>query len=267
MFLTDEYIQISRQIVQVAPAVRVFLLGTRTAKYSTQNIFTSEPHLGQSTEHYYLLVLVRRNREASNNCVQDRIETVCSSINPVTVFVIDFEQFNTWLQEGHHFAYQVTTKAKLLFEDLTISFGDVNEVDSDAIKESQKAVYCKGYNMMQEFLAGADLYRIRQQNKMAAFMLHQATESALHAILKISIGLCVSSHNLDKLIRYCSLAHSSVTGLFKRHMENENRLFQLLQRAYIETRYKETYCINTSDLIEITSKIRLLQEILVSFKC
>ena len=267
MFLTDEYIQISRLIVQVAPAVRIFLLGTRTVKFSTQNIFTYDPLSSESTEHYYLLVLVRRNREASNNCVQDRIETVCSSICPVTLFVIEFEQFNTWLQEGHHFAYQVMTKAKLLFEDLTISFGDVNEVDSDTIKESQKAAYCKGYNMMQEFLAGADLYRIRQQNKMAAFMLHQATESALHAILKISIGLCVSSHNLDKLIRYCSLANSSVTGLFKRHIEKENRQLQLLQRAYIETRYKETYCINTSDLIEISNKIKLLQEILVSLKC
>jgi len=214
--LTDEYIKISRLIVQVAPAVRLFLLGTRTAKYSTQNIFITEPIPGESTEHYYLLVLVRRNREASNNCVQDRIETVCSSICPMTVFVIDFEQFNTWLQEGYHFAYQVTTKAKLLFEDLSISFGDINEVDSDTIKESQKAAYSKGYNMTKEFLAGADLYRIRQQNKMAAFMLHQATESALHAILKISIGLCVSSHNLDKLIRYCSLANKDVTGLFKR---------------------------------------------------
>lgn len=266
MFLTDEYIKISRHIVQVAPAVRIFLLGTRTANYSTQNIFTSDLLSGESTEHYYLLVLVRRNREASNNCVQDRIETVCSPICPVTAFVIDFEQFNNWLLEGHHFAFQVKSKAKLLFEDLSISFGDVNEIDLMTIKEFQKAAYCKGYNIMQEFLAGADLYRVRQQNKMAAFMLHQAAESAMLTILKIFLGLTVNSHNLDKLIRYSSLATNSVADIFKRDTENDKRLFQLLQRAYIETRYREDYSITITDLLTITGKIRLLQEVLVSLK-
>lgn len=172
MFLTDEYIKISRQIVQVAPAVRIFLLGTGVARFSTANIFTPSPLQYESTEHYYLLVLVRRNREVSNNSMQERIETVCAAINPVTVFVIDFEQFNNWLQEGHRFAYLVKTKATLLFEDLSIAFGESKEVDTDTVKESQKASYTKGYNMSEEFLAGADLYRIRQQNKMAAFMLH-----------------------------------------------------------------------------------------------
>lgn len=267
MFLTDEYIKISRHIVQVAPAVRIFLLGERLAKYSTVNIFSPESLMDESTDHFYLLVLIKRNHEASYNSVQDRIETACYPTCPVTAIVLDFEQFNQWLHEGHRFAYLVKTKATLLFEDLSIAFGESKEVDTDTVKESQKAAYTKGYNMTEEFLAGADLYRVRQQNKMAVFMLHQAAEFALHAILKISIGLCVNSHNLDKLIRYCAIVNSSLTKVFNRHIENENRLFHLLQRAYIETRYKETYYINNSDLIEIARKIRLLQEILVSYKC
>jgi uncharacterized protein len=267
MFQTDEYIKLSRQILQVAPAVRIFLLGKRMVKYSTMNIFCPNFLNEESTDHYYLLVLIKRNHDASNNSVQDRIETTCLSICPVTAIVLDFEQFNQWLQEGHDFAYQVSVKATLLFEDLSLTFGDIKEVNLDAVNASRKAAQSKGLNLMQEFLAGADLYRIRQQNKMAAFMLHQAAEFALHAILKISIGLCVNSHNLDKLIRYCSLANINVTKVFNRHIENEIRLLHLLQRAYIETRYKETYCINTPDLLEITSKIRLLQEILLTMKC
>lgn len=267
MFQTDEYIKLSRQILKIAPAVRIFLLGTRSVKYTTVNVFSPESLTDESTDHYYLLVLIKRNHEASYNSMQDRIETTCPSICSVTAIVLEFDQFNQWLQDGHDFAYQVKTKAKLLFEDLGISFGDVKEPDPDTIKASRKAAYTKGLNLVQEFLAGADLYRIRQQNKMAAFMLHQAAEFALHAILKISIGLCVNSHNLDKLIRYCSLANINVTKVFNRHIENEIRLLHLLQRAYIETRYKETYCINTPDLLEITSKIRLLQEILLTMKC
>lgn len=267
MFQTDEYIKLSRQILKVAPVVRIFLLGTRFVKYSTDSLFSPESLTDESTDHYYLLVLIKRTHEASYKSLHERIESTCHSICPVTAIVLEFEQFNQWLQEGHDFAYQVRTKATLLFEDLRISFGDVKEVDTDSIKASRNAAYTKGLHLIQEFLAGADLYRIRKQNKMAAFMLHQAAEFALHAILKISTGLCVNSHNLDKLIRYCSVANSNVSKVFNRHIENEKRLFQLLQRAYIETRYKETYSINTSDLLEITIKIGQLQEILVSLKC
>lgn len=267
MFHTDEYIKLSRQILQVAPAVRIFLLGTCSVEYSTMNIFSPESFTEESADHYYLLVLIKRNHDASNNSVQDRIETICHAICPVTAIVLDFEQFNQWLQEGHDFAYQVSTKATLLFKDLSMSFGDIKEVDPDTVNASRKAAQSKGLNLMQEFLAGADLYRIRQQNKMAAFMLHQAAEFSLHAILKISIGLCVNSHNLDKLIRYCSLVNKSVTKVFNKRIENESRLLHLLQRAYIETRYKETYHINNTDLQEISYKIGQLQNILVSFKC
>lgn len=267
MFQTDEYIKLSRKILQVAPVVRIFLLGTRLVKYSTGSIFSSESLTDESIDYYYLLVLIKRTHEASYKSLHERIETTCLSICPVTAIVLEFEQFNQWLQEGHDFAYQVKTKSTLLFEDLSVSFGDVKEVAPDTIKASRQATRSKGLNLMQEFLAGADLYRIRKQNKIAAFMLHQAAEFALHAILKISIGLCVNSHNLDKLIRYCSIANSNVSRVFNRHIENEKRLFQLLQRAYIETRYKENYSINTSDLLEITNKIGRLQEILVSLKC
>lgn len=264
MFLTDEYIRLSRQIVQVAPVTRIFLLGTRQVTCHTVSIFSSDALPGESTTHYFLLVLIRRNREASNNSVQDRIETVCAAITQVTAFVIDFAQFNHWLQEGHGFACQVRTKARLLFEDLGMPFSDAREIDPDAIKKSRDAAYLHGVAMVEEFLAGADLYRGRQQNKMAALMLHQAAETALHAILKITIGLTMNSHNLDRLTRYCSLSVPRVAEVFKKQLEPENRLFHLLQRAYIETRYKETYSISTPDLLEITGKIRLLQEILFS---
>jgi len=93
----------------------------------------------------------------------------------------------------------------------------------------------------QEFLAGADLYRIREQNKMSAFMLHQAAEHALLTLLKLTTGLHVNTHNLDKLIRSCSMVSYKLPEVFNRNNEQNERLFQLLQKAYIDTRYKDSY--------------------------
>ena len=196
--------------------------------------------------------------------MQEKIESVCSPVSPVTAFVIDIEQFNDWLSQGHPFAHQVITKSIVLFEETGTALADASIVDLLFWEKTKETAYAQGLNKVKEFLAGADLYRIREQNKMAAFMLHQATESALLAILKVSLGLTVNSHNLDKLLRYCSLINSSIVDIFNRGSEKEKRLFLLLQRAYIETRYREDYYINTADLLTLTEKVRVLPEVLVS---
>ncbi|MCW3090505.1 MAG: hypothetical protein JWP81_1574 [Ferruginibacter sp.] len=58
-------------------------------------------------------------------------------------------------------------------------------------------------NLLQE----QNFTKIRSQNKMAAFMLHQAAEHALHTILKKATGLHVNTYNIDRLLRYCTMYH------------------------------------------------------------
>ena len=57
------------------------------------------------------------------------------------------------------------------------------------MKAGDRNIVNKGMNKATEFLAGADLYRVRKQNKMAAFMLQRAAEHTLHTILKMKPGL------------------------------------------------------------------------------
>ncbi len=78
-------------------------------------------------------------------------------------------------------------------------------------------------------------------------MLPQAVEHALHTILKIKTGLYLNTHNLDKLIRYCSMASYNIPDIFPRNNEKNQRLFQLLQRAYVDSRNNEDYCICKND--------------------
>ncbi|MEJ7679033.1 MAG: HEPN domain-containing protein [Segetibacter sp.] len=77
-------------------------------------------------------------------------------------------------------------------------FAEPLTIDQQSLVKANEVTYKAGLNKVQEFLADADLYRIRQQNKMAAFMLHQAAEHALHTLLRISTGLYVNTHNIDK---------------------------------------------------------------------
>ena len=113
-------------------------------------------------------------------------------------------------------------------------------------------------------MAGADLYRIREQNKMAAFMLHQAAEHALHTFLKIKAGIYFNTHNIDKLIRYSSMVSNMLPEIFPRNNDKNERLLQLPNKAYFETRYKDDYSISTTDLMTITERLRKLQDFMAN---
>ncbi len=94
-------------------------------------------------------------------------------------------------------------------------------------------------------------------------MLHQAAEQALHTTMQLKTGLRVVTHNLDKLYRYCcTFCYQLPEIVFGNNKENDKRLFNLLQKAYIDTRYKNDYSISTIDLLALFNILKRLHELL-----
>ncbi|MGJ7030857.1 HEPN domain-containing protein [Niabella hirudinis] len=93
-------------------------------------------------------------------------------------------------------------------------------------------------------------------------MLHQSAEQALRALLKAGTGYHANTHSIDRLLRYGSLVAHQLPEIFPRQTEQEKRLFNLLQKAYIDTRYKEDYKITDEELSTLTGKIRRIHEVL-----
>lgn len=257
--LPEQEAQLTELITEAVPAEKVYLLGSTDVRQRTQSIFACDAPNCRFISHYFILATVNKNSTNSCHNLEDKIENHCRSIIPVTAIVIHTDQLNDWLTEGHPFACKVSTTAKCLYDTGTVTLAVPKASDSQELMKINEALYNAGINKVQEFLAGADLYRIREQNKMAAFMLHQAAEQALHTLFRITTGLYLNLHSIDKLMRYCSMVSSKLTAIFPRNNEKNERLFQLLQKAYIDTRYKEDYSIKTEDLLTITERVRALE--------
>ena len=136
------------------------------------------------------------------------------------------------------------------------------EAHPEDIKEKNNSIYLEAKNKVVEFLAGAELFIIRKQTKLAAFMLHQATEQCLHALFELNTGMYLTTHNIDKLLRYCSMICYRLPEIFPRTNEKDERLFQLLQKAYVGWRYDKNYSITVTELQEIREKVMELKELL-----
>lgn len=82
----------------------------------------------------------------------------------------------------------------------------------------------------------------------AAFELHQATESIYYVTLLVFIGYKPKTHNLFKLRKHAKHLSEEIYLIFPVEASKiEKNLFGLLERGYIDTRYKEDYSITKEE--------------------
>ena len=237
-------------------AEKIYLLGSSLHTTRTESVFMPDAPSCRKVAHYDVLVLVSNGGDT--NAIQDKIENRCRSFIPVTAIVLAATTFMQWLTVHHRFAVTVSKKAVLLY--------GANETEDKGaalspgvIAADNKSVYDEGLNKVKEFIAGAQLYMVRKQTKLAAFMLHQAAEQALRTIFEIHTGMYVNTHNLDKLVRYCGMVCYQVPGVFPGSNGKQLLLFQLLKEAYTGGRYKADFVVHMDELAAIMEKVLVLQ--------
>jgi len=212
---------------------------------------------------YCFLVLIKNTNNKSLPQLQDQIEQHCSSAMPVTIFLLETAIFNGWLATGHLFARTVCQSGVSIYAAGNFSISSVGHYNAEAELKNLEKLFREGLNKSREFLAGADLFALRKQYKLAAFMLHQAAEQALGTLLKIGTGYHCCTHNIERLLRYAGMVSYQIPDIFPRKTDNEKRLFSLLQKGYIDSRYREDYSIGFTDLHELTERVRIIQDILI----
>ncbi|MBI2283100.1 MAG: HEPN domain-containing protein [Bacteroidetes bacterium] len=253
-------------IQEVAQVDRIYLLGGSLHRHRTESIFNQLAPSLQYVSDCYCLVLVPTTQKAPLMQLQDQIEQHCARVMPATILLLATSQFDGWLADSHAFAIQVYQSAPLLLQTDEGYKGITGQYDEIAEQERTAMIYKDGLKKAEEFLAGADLYRLRKQNKMAAFMLHQAAEQALGAMVKIGTGYYSCTHNIERLLRYAGMVTNRVTEVFPKNTEPEKRLVTLLQKAYIDSRYKEDYFISETDLLTLTDRTQALKELLQTLR-
>ncbi len=236
--------------------VMVFLLGKTTCTETTETVF-AEKQERSWVSHYFLLLLTQGCDERRRNQLQDKIEQKVHP--PLTVLLLDFIQFSNWLEERHFFATTVRCRATLIYDAGLCPLAEVPGKEEKTDRDQQ---LCRSSRTaIEEFLAGADLYILRGQWRLSAFMLHQAAEQALRALLILHTGMHIVTHSLDRLTRYCLMFCCELSVLWEKNKGEGRQLLSILQKAYIDARYRSDYAVSPSDVKALTERVRALQKI------
>ena len=99
--------------------------------------------------------------------------------------------------------------------------------------------------------------------KWAAFLLHQATETAYACFLLTHTFYFPRSHNIKFLRSLAEDTDKRLTVAWPREQRADRRRFELLKRAYVEARYSDQYDPDAEDLKLLLVGAERLQNLVV----
>ena len=177
-----------------------------------------------------------------------------------TIIVEDIEHLNKDLQRGNYFYADIKKEGVLLFDNGRHTLAEAGPVDPVESRNTSERISSIG-SPAQLVLGPGWQALARDRNNDAAFLLHQATERFLNAIVLTFTRYKPKTHDIEKLDRQASNLHADFFTVFPRASEQQKRCFDLLKKAYIDARYKRDYAITKDELEYLAGRVRRLQDL------
>lgn len=189
----------------------------------------------------------------------------------LNLIVHDLAEVNQALGRGEYFWTDIVRDGVALYEVPGHAFAVPHPMSADqAFRRARdtlgsrvKDINLRLITAEQQLASAADGQHVR---KWAAFLLHQAVETAYACFLLVHTFYFPRSHNIKFLRSLAEDADKSLIAAWPRTERQDRRRFELLKRAYVEARYSDQYDISTEDLEAIADCVRTLRD-LVETSC
>ena len=180
---------------------------------------------------------------------------------PVTIVVEPITVVNKYLGQGQYFYSDVKKEGILLYDSGEFQLAEPRELAWEEVKEIAQKYYSHWFERGSGFLHDNKHALQREDLALAAFYLHQATESFYHCIQLVFSGYKEKLHDIEKLRSLASNYNDELWSIFAYSSEEEKKCFELLKRAYIEARYSYDYKIGKEQLLYLIGEVEKLQKV------
>lgn len=178
---------------------------------------------------------------------------------PLSVIAHTMKHFNRLLELGEYFYVDIAKEGVLLFDSERHRLKWPKNLTEEERKERAEHKLKKWTEKAEGFMAHVDFSISIENLPLAAFHLHQATESYLSALALFHTGYRPRGHNLAELEGQCAKGDPSLHHVLPRTKKEDERLFKLLQAAYVDARYEMNFEISAHDLAAIKTRVELLR--------
>ena len=171
------------------------------------------------------------------------------------------DEFNHALTKAHYFETEIKRDGILLYDSGQYKLARRRKLDFAEIRERAQKYFDDKFGRALSFLIDVGHAANRGDYKQASFYLHQSAENLLRTVSLVHSLYSPNNHDLDELIRSCKAYTIELCRAFPRNTPEEERLFDLLQRSYIESRYNPDFEITKADIEALVPKVERLRDI------
>lgn len=243
--LSEDLREACETIIKLIVPEKIFLAG----------VYENEP---DEKMLYDLLIII--TNEANRPYIEYKVimEHISIRMWPVRSTILKGYDFFKKITAGHIYLSRVCRPENLLYDDgcHPLPWQDAIPVQDIVIKAAGD--FNDGWQRAGSFLEGALHYMEKIDKELAVFMLHQAAELTFRALLKSLTDHELFSHDLRSLCRECRHCAPGIAAIFPCHNEEDKRLLHLLQKAYVNARYKDNYEIGGQDLTVLLERVTCL---------
>ncbi|MES2457439.1 MAG: HEPN domain-containing protein [Bacteroidota bacterium] len=211
----------------------------------------------------YWLFMVTENSARIEHAVQDFANAHYNQ-GTITILVHGQEAIANAASNGNRFFSSVYDTGQLLYSmDGWLSNTPVRPQPSTQNEVEAEERYKLSISRAQGFIHGAKECLANQNTNVCAFMLHQAVEQCCIALISLHLDYRCDIHNLRRLLMLTRCFSDEPYQVFFDERVNDEYLFNLLTKSYLNGRYSKDFFISEGELGEMMRRVKRLMGIYV----
>lgn len=183
---------------------------------------------------------------------------------PLGLIVHSWQDISQRLHQGQYFFKDIREEGIEIYSADKRALpvpGNLTSAEQQTIAQKH---YEQWFSSADSFLINYHFNHDRADYKIAAFMLHQATERFYACTLLVTTNYLPKTHNIEQLRSYCIHQDPHFIEQFAQDgiaqtQRFQKRSFQRLKRAYVDARYSEHFEITADELNWLASEVEKLK--------
>ncbi|RZM25250.1 MAG: HEPN domain-containing protein [Pedobacter sp.] len=144
---------------------------------------------------------------------------------------------------------------KIAFHSENLVLPDLKHIDNELVRTQAETIWNRWGKQAKDFLdTSLNCYDEGNYN-LAVFLMHQAVESTLSAIIRVNLGYRLAIHNLARQLRISLIFTDDLKDVFDLGSIEGVQLFEFLQAAYSAGRYKDDFNADKEIVKALSDKV------------
>lgn len=267
----DELAEIVEIISEITNPAKVILFGSHATGKWVEDEYVDKGTTYTYISDYDILVVLCDKEKGEEVEIASKIDNRTGKFkNEVSAIVHSISYINSGLERGQYFFSDIVQEGITLYDSGEYSFVESTPLTNEQLKELAIEDFNKWVKSGSRFLEATkllydDFSKRNLPLNEVIFNLNQSAERFYSGVLLVYTGYKPKTHRIKAYRKYAKHVSEDLYRVFRYPCTDseENRLFKILNDAYIDARYKDDYFIAPNDLKKLISKVDKLEEIVI----